>query len=335
MCSACGKMQHMADTKNNSKPLLPVYLITGEDALKRDAVLKRLRTRLSGMGDLSFNSDVFEGAEFTGDDVVNACNTIPFASPVRLVEVREADKLKKADSEPIVAYLDVPCESTVLALVAEKLAKNTRLYKAVAKHGKTAVIDCAPPKARDLPKLVRSIAVGHGVTFSEGAAVALVNLVGEDTVHLNAEIKKIALAHTGTAAVGEQEVLSLVTRTAEVKPWEFVNAFAARDTAKCLLYLERMKSVSPHALMPMCAARLRELICAKSMIARGNPKAIASALKQPDWRVKNHATWARRFTGEELRRALISARDTEQAMKSGADAAAVFREWVVSVTAKR
>ena len=99
----------MTDSKNNQS-LLPVYLITGEDALKRDAVMKRLRTRLSSMGDLSFNSEVFEGAEFTGDDVVNACNTIPFASPVRLVEVRDADKLKKADSEPIVSYLDAPCE---------------------------------------------------------------------------------------------------------------------------------------------------------------------------------------------------------------------------------
>ena len=48
----------MTDSKNNQS-LLPVYLITGEDALKRDAVMKRLRTRLSSMGDLSFNSEVF------------------------------------------------------------------------------------------------------------------------------------------------------------------------------------------------------------------------------------------------------------------------------------
>ena len=242
--------------------------------------MKRLRERLSKMGDLSFNSDVFEGAEFTGDDVVNACNTIPFASDVRLVEVRGVDNLKKADSEPIVAYLDVPCESTVLALVAEKLAKNTRLYKAVAKHGKTAVIDCAPPKARDLPKLVRSMAVGHGVTFSEGAAATLVSLIGENTVHLDAEIKKIALAHTGTAAVGEQEVLQLVSRTAEAKPWDFVNAFAARDTARCLLLLQRMRSVSPHALMPMCTARLREPHLrgkAWRRVATPTPRALAAA----------------------------------------------------------
>ena len=128
---------------------------------------------------------------------------------------------------------------------------------------------------------------------------------------------------------------SLVSRTAEVKPWEFTNAFAARDTAKCLLDLQRMKSVSPHALLPMCVTRIRELMCAQSLAARGQGRGIAAALKQPDWRVKNHAAWARKYTPQELRQALITARDTEQAMKSGADPDAAFREWVVNVIAKR
>ncbi|HJH74953.1 MAG TPA: hypothetical protein OIL86_13630 [Eggerthellaceae bacterium] len=148
----------MPTNKKQEAPLLPVYLIVGEDALKRDAVMKRLRARLSALGDLSFNADEFNGETALGGDVVAACNTVPFASPVRLVEVRAADKLKKADAEALVSYLSSPSGSTVLALVAEKLAKNTRLYKAVAAHGKTAVIDCAPLKRNELPKTVR----GHG-----------------------------------------------------------------------------------------------------------------------------------------------------------------------------
>ena len=60
----------------------------------------------------------------------------------------------------------------------------------------------------------------------------------------------------------------MVSRTAEVKPWEFVDAFAARDVRKCLLYLGRMDSVSPHALLAMCTTRLRELVCARSMADR-------------------------------------------------------------------
>ncbi len=336
---------------NDNNKLLPVYLVVGDDALKRDRVVSRLRTRLESMGDLSFNSDVFDASgECSGAAIVSACNTVPFASPVRLVEVRNTDKLLKDDSEALVSYLASPCESSVLCLIAEKLAKNTRLYKAVAALGKSAVIDCSSPAARDLPSLVRDMAVSHGVTFTPAAAALLVELVGSDTVHLNAEVEKLAIAHSDSQPVSDQEVRLMVSRTAEVKPWEFVDAFAARDTKTCILYLSRMKSVSPHALLPMCTTRLRELICVRSLAKRGNanPANIASAMTaiakkpkgkgapkpRPEWAFKKHVGWAKNFTSAELRYALSSARNAEQAMKSGTDPNVAFLEWVVSVTAK-
>lgn len=311
--------------------MLPVYLVVGEDALKRSAVMKRLKARISSLGDLSFNSDEIDGETALGADIVAACNTVPFASPIRLVEVRAAGKLKKADAEAVVSYLASPSDATVLALVADKLAKNTRLYKAVAAHGKTAIIDCSPLKRHELPKTVRSLAVGHGVTFTAAAAEKLVELVGEDTVRLDNEVKKVALAHHGADAVGEVEVVRMVSRTAEVKPWEFVDAFASRDVRTCLLLLSRMESTSPHALLAMCTTRLRELICARAFVERGNPRGVAAALKMPDWRVKNHVAWARGFTASELRAALGSARDAERSMKSGGDADAAFLDWTISV----
>lgn len=320
-------------TTEKEKSLLPVYLVVGEDALKRATVMKRLRARVAALGDISFNSDEFDGETAAGSDVVVSCNTMPFASPLRLVTVANVEKMKKADSEALVAYAGSPSPTTVLALEGEKLAKNTRLYKAVAKQGKTAVIDCTPPKRYELPKLVRSMAVSHGVTFTEGAATKLVELVGENTVHLDNEVEKVALAHSGSDPVGEREIVALVARVAEVKPWEFVDAFSARDLEKCLFCLSRMESVSPYALLAQCVNRLRELVCARSLCDRGARASIASVLKMPDWRCKNHAKWASGFTASELRRAIVSARDAERAMKSGSDADAAFLDWVITVIA--
>ena len=175
--------------------LLPAYLINGEDQLKRETVLKRLRSRLEAMGDLDFNCDTFDGKDALGGDIVAACNTMPFGIDKRLVIVRNADDLKKADSEALVAYLASPADFTVLALLANKLAKNTRLYKAAAAVGPKAVIDCAPRKAYELPSQVRAMATSHDIAMTDSAAKLLVELVGEDTVHLDAELKKIALAH--------------------------------------------------------------------------------------------------------------------------------------------
>jgi DNA polymerase-3 subunit delta len=125
-----------------------------------------------------------------------------------------------------------------------------------------------------------------------------------------------------------------VARTSEVKPWDFTDAFAARNLPKCLSLLSVMESASPHALIAMCASRIRELMAAQSMARRGNPKGVAQALKLPDWRVKNHGAWARNFTAAELRAALVSSRDAERAMKSGSDADEVFYTWLVE-TLKR
>lgn len=327
---------------NHADKLLPVYLVVGEDDLKRAAVLKKLKARAAEFGDMSFNSDDIDAECAEEGLVVTSCNTMPFASDIRLVLVRNAEKLSKLDVDQLVSYLANPCESTVLALEAVKLAKNTRLYKAVAAHGSKAVIDCAPMKRADLPKAVRAMAVGHGVTLTDGAARTLVDLVGENTVHLDAEIKKIALSHEGKDAVREGEVLSLVARTAEMKPWDFTDAFAARDLNRCLLYLSRMESVSPHVLLSMCVGRVRELICAKSCAQRGNGNAATlakafgaySGKTMQEWRFKNHAAWSRKFTANELRQALHSARDCEQAMKSGTDPDQAFKDWLIAVMRK-
>lgn len=311
--------------------LLPAYLAVGEDALKRRTVLDRLRKRIAAQGDLEFNHDEFDGANASGSDIAISCNTLPFASPLRLVEVRNVEKLGKQDTEILVAYLAAPSETTVLALSGEKLAKNTRLYKAIAALGKNAVIDCAPMKRYELAKALRSMATGHGFTITDRAAEKLIALVGEDTVRLDTELRKLALAHKGTDPVSEREVESLVAQTSEAKPWEFVDAFSARDARTCLKVLPLLKSTSSYALLAMCITRLRELSCARTLAERGEGSHVHEVLKVPSWRVKNHVGWARKFSDAELRRAFSTARDCERAMKSGTDPDAAFREWFISV----
>ena len=320
----------MAQQKTSA--LLPAYLAVGEDSLKRRTVIERSRKRIAQEGSLDFNHDEFDGERANGADIVSACNTLPFASPLRLVEVTHVEKLGKADADLLVSYLEAPNESTVLSLSGEKLAKNTRLYKAVAALGKQAVIDCAPVKRYELANNVRSMAVGHGFTLSPQAAEKLVERVGEDTMRLNTELAKIALAHEGSDPVSAREIEALVARTSEVKPWEFVDAFAARNTRRCLALMPLLGSTSPYALIAMCTTRIRELICAKSLANRGEGNRLAETLKVPAWRVKNHIGWSQRFTDEELQRALITARDCERSMKSGADPDVAFKSWFIQVT---
>lgn len=320
----------MSDSQK--QPLLPAYLVVGDDALKKEAVMKRMRIRLEELGDLSFNSDTFNGETAVGEDIVTACATLPFASEKRLVVVQAADKLKKADSEPLIEYLSNPADTTVLLLLANSLARTTRLYKAVEGVGKNAVIQCARPQKKDLVTHVRNMAPAHGITLSDAAAAALVELLGDDTVHIDKELEKLALSQPANTAISPDQIYQSVSRQSEAKPWDFTDAFAARDIPKALAVKNNMPSMSAFGLLGMCTTRIRELLCAKTVLAGGGTLArVASELGVPDWKVKHLGSWAQRYSAEELRGALSSAVTCERHMKSGADADTAFVTWLLSV----
>ena len=174
---------------------------------------------------------------------------------------------------------------------------------------------------------------GMGIALTQGAAATLIDLVGTNTVALDAELKKLSLSHRGADPVNENEVLSLVSRTAEIKPWEFVDAFASRNGKRCIYLMNRMDA-SPFALLAMCTTRIRELITVKALSERGQKAMCSKVLKMPDWRLKNHYACARGFTMHELICALCSARDAEQDMKSGSDQMQSFVSWFLEVCKK-
>lgn len=322
----------MNKVQNNS--LLPVYLIAGEDELKRETVLKRLHERLAKMGDLSFNSESFSGTTCLAEDVITAANTLPFASRVRLVEVHDIEKLKKNDTEQLAQYLEKPCLTTVLALIGQKVDKRSKLYKAVLNFGKTAFIDCTPFARKDMNKVVRSMAVGHGITFTQGAASTLIDLVGTNTVALDAELKKLALSHRGSDPVNENEVLSMVSRTAEIKPWEFLDALSGRNAQRCIYLFHRMENVSTLGLLAMCTSRIRDLITTKTLVSRGEQSKLPTVLQRRDWQVKKYIQWAQLSTMKELIACLTSVRDAEQQMKSGTNQEEVFIKWMLDFCKK-
>ena len=74
-------------------------------------------------------------------------------SEFRLVIIDGCSKLAKAVSEPLVEYLrKVPQPHNGLPHHRRLACQNTRLYKAIAKIDKKAVIDCSGTKRWELPR---------------------------------------------------------------------------------------------------------------------------------------------------------------------------------------
>jgi len=307
----------------------PVFLIHGEDDLKREAMVKRLLKRFQDMGDIDFNSDNFLGSSASANDIIASCNTLPFLSPYRLVMVKDVEKLPKDDQKALADYLKSPCESTVLALVAVKLPKTSVLYKAVDKNYPKCIIDCAPKSRKELPLLVQRMAQTYGASIAPDAIDLLISYVGESTVRLDAELSKLAASLHDSNRIGVEDVDRMVTRTTQAKPWSFTDALANRNAQECLRLLDRMDDQSWLGLLSLSVTRIRELMITKSLEKRGEAWRLAEQLGKKDWQVRSHRSCAARFSEEELADALDRAAQAEMAMKSGSDQRLQLELWTL------
>jgi len=314
--------------------LLPGYLIVGSDELKSSRAVERMRARLGKSGMVEFNLDERDMTKDPQvDDIVASLNTFPMGAEFRLVILTNCDKLPKAMSEPLVEYFANPSPTTVCLVVATTLAKNTRLYKAIKKLGDKAIIDCAPKKTWEMPPQVVKMAAAEGRGVGLPAAEALVARSGENTRMLDNELKKLASMVTGSE-ITLADIERHVMRTAEVKPWEFLNAVAARDLVRSLELLKLQPAKSEVRLWSLLVTRLRELIIAKSLDTRGQGSQLATTLGVQGWQVKNHLSWARRWRMDELLEALSQAIEVELALKGSRDSELALRMWVISMTSR-
>lgn len=311
--------------------LLAAYLIVGGDQLKRETAMSRLKARMDP-GLAAFNLDErTASADLDPTDIAISLNTLPMGDGFRLVLLHDANKLPKPVSETIISYLENPNPGCVLCLDCETLAKNTRLYKAVARVGKRSVIDCTPIKARDLPAYLIKHAAAKGLSLDARAAAELISRVGDNTTLLDRQLTTLGEVCATPGIITVQDVENNVARTAEVKPWEFLDKVAAGDKRRAIELYRHMQNPSHIALLTLLTRRVRELVCARALADRGQANRLAAELGKQAWQVRSVSQAARRFSMTQLQSCLASCAKCERDLKSGADGETTFLRLVLTI----
>lgn len=278
---------------------------------------------------------MFEGESAHVDDVLAASNTLPFMSEKRLVVVRDVDRMPAAALGALADYASNPSEQTVLVLVARRIAKNTRLYKAVEKNGQA--FEWAKPKRGEYPAEVVKMFAARGRQVSFDAAEALVRAVGRDLRRLESEVQKI-VAYSGDRTSLTREDLELVMAfVAPASVFDFMDAVGARDCGMALRLVALLtgQGESVHGLHAMATRHVRSLLAARALLDRGTPTGgLMRELGMPDWQARKVAQQAQRFEAAELVSALLGLASAEYEMKTGrGDPRLVLERWLVSACA--
>lgn len=258
---------------------------------------------------------------------------MPFMSERRLVIVSRTDKMPTSALGVLADYAKDPNPETALVLVATKIAKNTRLYKAVDKLG--GAYEYKAPTKREYPSKVVDLFERRGKRVGRDAAEVLVRAVGYDLRRLSIEIEKVVAFAGDKTTLSRHDIEEVMSTTAPTSIFDFLNALGARSARESLRLLAALLAdgESIFGINAMAVRHVRNLLSARALLDRGGVgvSQMARELRMADWQAKTLVRQADRFSESELVDALRAAAEGETQMKTSRDARLVLERWVLSI----
>ncbi|MFW6113950.1 MAG: DNA polymerase III subunit delta [Actinomycetota bacterium] len=246
----------------------PVLLITSRHRLLVDEELKKIREKIAEKVDLDFNLDLFEAVEDEMDDVLRAAETIPLASDKRYVILKEAQKLSSSDVKKLGRYLENPVDSSFLILSAVGLKKNSSLLRMVRKQGRVREVE----KRRDqIPGWMRGRFRERGLDITGKAIAYMHEALGDDLLALERAVEKVSLYHDGDEPVDLDEIVTLVSPSAERSIFELVDRVVLGDSDQSIKLMQRLlqQGERPTYILHALSRRFRRLLLYRALKEEG------------------------------------------------------------------
>lgn len=262
-------------------PTRPLYLLQGKDAFLRDECLRAIRRKVFGGEPDDFNRDRFDWAEADAAEIAAIARTLPFMAEKRLIEVLDFAKPNARDESILLAYLDEPSPSTVLAFCVEIADMRTTFFQRLAKASMVCRADAL--KGRELTKWLHARAAGLGFELRPEAAELLVEMVKPSMGRLNAELEKIACYAMPAASAGAPEVRAVVGRSREELLYRLGDSISQGSLGETLALLRRMlETEHPVVFIGLLRNLIRRWTIAKALMRGGKgAREISEALGAP------------------------------------------------------
>ncbi len=223
--------------KSRRLPVLPVYVVHGDELFLKRQVLTALRTHVLGADFEPLALSAYDGDRVSFSTVRNDLATVPFLSPRRLVIIDNADPFVTNERKKLEKYVAEPSPNGVLVLDVKSWTSTTNLAKLL--QDATIVCKSLPP-AR-LPEWCQKWALAeYQKTITPPAARLLVDLIGADMGMMDQELNKLSLYVGEAPKIENRDVDRLVGNSREEKTWKIFDLIAAGQTGAALAFLNRL-----------------------------------------------------------------------------------------------
>lgn len=290
----------------------PLYLLLGRERYLRGVAADSIaNAALSDTLLREFNELSFTFLTDSVQSAVAAAEQLPMMSSRRVVRVRDFVKLRDAEEQILIAYLNNPAPSTVMIFIADDLDKRKALSKALLDS--CTVVDFSPIKDTEARTWCRSHLKELKITADEPVLTEIIRLVGTDVQTLYMELDKLASAAVDTRKITLELVDELIGRSRELSNFELADHLLARNRKRALETLYRLldDGAEPVMLVGLIASNYHRLALGKSLLAKGGPAEVFRNVSLPPFKRDDYIATLQKSDAAKLTRGiqLIAAAD--------------------------
>ncbi|PKM45737.1 MAG: DNA polymerase III subunit delta [Gammaproteobacteria bacterium HGW-Gammaproteobacteria-1] len=223
------------------RPLLPIYLVSGDEPLQLNEATDALRAaaRAQGFGEREV-LQVETGFDWAA--LAAAGSNLSLFAERKLIELRlPSGKPGDAGAKALTAYAAAPSPDNLLLISCGKLEKqqqSSKWFKALEAAG--AVVQVWPVEPRALPGWIRQRLLSRGMQPTSEAAQLLAERVEGNMLAAAQEVEKLVLLH-GAGPLDGEAVRAAVADSARYDVFELADAALGGDAARCARIIEGLR----------------------------------------------------------------------------------------------
>lgn len=312
------KAEQLASQLQRSNDALPIYLVTGDEALLHGEAADLIRAKLREL-DFSERELMHVDAQFNWDQVFEAANSLSLFAERKIVELRlGSQKILKATSDLLQRYLENPAPDTVLLLLADRFdsnAKKSAWYKAIETKG--MIVEIWPVEVEALPSWLTQRAATMGLSFDQEALQSLADRVEGNLLAAQQELQKLTLVYPNQQLTLDQ-VEAAVSDSSRFDIFALTDAALQCQAARCqhIVNALRQEGLEAPVVLWALTRELRSLHRVIEGISQGkNYDQLAQRERIWGKRKTLVRTASRRVQISELEAMLLTAGEADAAIK--------------------
>lgn len=312
------KAEQLATHLQRANEALPIYLVTGDEALLHGEAADTIRARLREL-DFTERELMHVDAQFNWDQVFESANSLSLFAERKIVELRlGGQKIAKATSDLLQRYLENPAPDTVLLILADKMdsnAKKSAWFKTVETKG--IIVEIWPVEVDDLPAWLTERAAALGLSFEQEALRALADRVEGNLLAAQQELQKLALVYPNKTLNIEQ-VESAVSDSSRFDIFALTDAALQCQAGRCqhIVHALRQEGLEAPVVLWALTRELRALHRVIEGISQG---------KNYDQLAQRERIWGKRKNLVRTASRRVTLRDLEGMLRTAGEADAAIK----------